>query len=841
MNRKFILKLVLALSLMICCVKFNSYAQNCTVNAGGNSIICGSATTLTGGVSGTVGAGNPTWTFISGPVVPTIATPNALTTNVSGMVNDGNYVFQLSHPCGSGTATSQVTITAHPRPASFTAGPDITTVCATTGTTPLAGVIPAGFTGQWRSVNIYNLVRFSNQVSTNSQFSSTSIGNPIFSLINTANHETDPAYYAILRITSLDGNCSYEDTTVVRFIPNPNIDAPTNISRCRPVGETRGWFDNTTNSPTFSTSYAGSAGTPANGTTVTLNVITQPAGANMTFDNIEIRRMYFNGMNVDGTYTFTLTIANNCDTFTTPVISFTYSGTTPNYVSFIKASQPEQWEIYDAGNSGGELHCSSMAGTTTPENFYFTINATDPPTVTSTITPTGIAPPGGYPTVSVAGAGTYDRVVTVTPPSGGWSVGTYKFNVSTSNGSCSRLQTYYIHISDGNRPNVVIPDQSVCYPGTGAISATIPLPAVYKGVVNTSYFQDYDPRYNFSVVSMPAGAATPTYTAGNLRNITSTSTVISNLNKAGDYVFRVTLANYTATVGPFYEAEYACSGSTYVDTFVVHVENQVNSNAGSDQAGICDHTVNLLGNPPGASSGSWQLVSAPSGAVPVITTPNNFSTTATNLDSIGEYKFRWTIISPLGGCTSQDEVSYFVTCALPVQLTYFTATASKGLGILNWATAGEERNKGFAIERSADGARWNSIGFVSSRAAGGNSSQKLDYEYVDAAPLTGINHYRLQQIGLDGTTEYSAVRTLRFETGKAVMVYPNPAKENVTIAHLEEGEQIKVYDVMGRQLSAINSDQSTVSLDISAFASGVYYLKIVSNAGKVSTWRLVKE
>ncbi len=66
------------------------------------------------------------------------------------MTVDGNYVFQLSRTCGVGTATSTVTITAHPRPASFTAGPDITNVCATVGATPLAGVIPAGFTGTWR-------------------------------------------------------------------------------------------------------------------------------------------------------------------------------------------------------------------------------------------------------------------------------------------------------------------------------------------------------------------------------------------------------------------------------------------------------------------------------------------------------------------------------------------------------------------------------------------------------------------------------------------------------------------------------------------------------------------
>lgn len=840
MNRKFILKLFIIVSL-VCYIPLINYAQNCTVNAGGNSIICGSSTTLTGGVAGTTGAGNPAWTFISGPAVPVIATPNALTTNVTGMVNDGNYVFQLSHPCGTGTATSQVTITAHPRPAGFTAGPDVTTVCATTGTTPLAGVIPAGFTGQWRAVNIFSLARYSTQVSTNAQFSSTTVGNPVFSLINKANHDIDPAYYAILRITSLDGNCSYEDTAIVRFFPNPEIIAPTNLTKCRGLGDTKGRIDNLTNSPAFSTRYAGSAGTPASGTTVTLNVITQPAGANMAFDYIEDRMVFFDGMTVDGTYTFTLTVSNNCDTFTTPVINLTYSGTIPELVNFTVPSEPEQWVIYNAVGSGGELHCSSMAGTSTPQNFYFTVNAADPPTVTTTVAPSGIIPPGGAPTVTVSGAGTYDRIATVTPPSGGWSVGTYRFSVNTSNGSCSRTQSYYIHISDGNRPDVVIPDQSVCYPGTGAISATIPLPAVYKGVINSSYFQDYNPIYNFSVISRPSGSAVPTYTSSNLRSITSTSTIISNLNKAGDYVFRVALANATSGIGPFYDAEYACSGSTYVDTFVIHVENPVNANAGSDQTGVCAQTVNLLGNAPGTGTGTWQLVTAPSGTAPVITAANNYATTATNLDSVGEYKFRWSIVSPMGGCTSQDEVSYFVTCALPVHLLDFTAVANNGISLLRWATTSEHNNKGFEIERSADGAQWIRIGFAATQAYGGKSNQKLDYEFRDMIPMEGINYYRLKQTDLDGITDYSAVRTLRFGGDQTIIVYPNPAKENVIITRLKGGEQVKVYDVMGRQMSEINNTGATLKLDLSTFASGVYYLKISMLSGQVSTYRLVKE
>jgi hypothetical protein len=285
------------------------------------------------------------------------------------MTVTGDYVFSLSHPCGTGTATSNVTITAHPRPASFTAGADITTICATTGTTNLAGVIPAGYTGSWRAVNIFSLARFNTQVSTNAQFSSTTAATPTFSLINTTTHEIDPAYYAILKITSLDGVCSYEDTTIVRFVPNPQIVSPTTISKCRNLANTLDFYDLQSTSPAFSTAYAGSAGTVANGTTVTLNVISQPAGANMTFYSIELRRAFFTGMSVNGTYQFTLTVTNSCGTYTTPTISFTYSGTTPSMVNFALPSHPEQSMVYASTGSGGELHCTNKVGTTAPELF----------------------------------------------------------------------------------------------------------------------------------------------------------------------------------------------------------------------------------------------------------------------------------------------------------------------------------------------------------------------------------------------------------------------------------------------------------------------------------------
>lgn len=662
---------ITALFLFLCFGYIKTQAQNCTANAGGNAIICGSTTTLTGGVSGTIGTGDPTWTFVSGPTTPTIVSPNTLITEVTGMVEDGDYVFQLSHPCGTGTATSTVTITAHPRHASFTAGPDITDVCATTGSTPLAGVIPPGFTGEWRSVNIYNFLHFGNQLSTNSQFSSTTSATPTFSLINKVNHEVDPAYYAILRITSLDGNCSYEDTTIVRFIPNPQL-VPRNWNLClSPTGER--YIDlelGATAGPNFATDYLEVAGSVASGTTVTLNVISTPPGGTLTYNRIATnRRMYVGGLEVPGNYVYSITVSNDCGTYTTDNYTYTVNGVTPRPVNFQPAghSAPEQLVLYSAGSSGGELHCSDKVGTTTPERFYFDIHPDDNPATTLVeITNSGIAPPGGFPTIGpVGGAGLQNRWVDITPPTGGWQIGTYRFTVTRSHdGSCPITQWYYIHISDNNRPDVEVPDVSLCYPGTGAISATIPLPEVYKGVVNNSYFQDLGAYYNFSVVSKPAGSGTPVYTASNLRTITHTSTTISNLTMAGDYVFRIVAFSGNGA-GPFLEQEYACSGALIDDTFTVRVENPINANAGSDQVQTCVNSLSLSGNDPGAGTGLWTIISSPVGSTPVVTDPSAYNTTVSGVATPGIYELTWAITSPNGGCNSSDHVSFEIISISP--------------------------------------------------------------------------------------------------------------------------------------------------------------------------------
>ncbi len=651
-------------------------AQSCTVNAGGNATICGTTYTLQGS-AGSNTVGNPTWTLVSKPSGapdPVISNVNSFTPNITGMTSPGSYVFRITQPCTSGpAATSQVTITAPGATTGFTAGPDITGISAITGVATLNATIPAGYTASWRYYNIYYKERYKEEITDNATMANSNTASPTLTLTKKADHNIDPAYRVILRITSINNpSCWYEDDAIVRFVPNPQIILPTTYSFCSSNSQRYMYFSN--GSPYIDASEPNSAGNSSFGTTVTLNVISQPAGGNMTYKYLQNESLDFNGVDIAGAYVFTLTVSNANGSYTTPQITFNYLGKNVTDVSFIDAAHPEQMQSYREGGSGGAVYCNK-AGDTSPITIYYTLNSSDSPSLAANAEVGGTIPPGGSPTLVLNGAGTRNRSVTVTPPSGGWRVGTYNIIIYTGSGTCSTYQNYYIHISDGNRPDVKVSNTTVCYPGSGTVTATIPLPAVYKGVVNSSYFQNFDGRYDFTLVSKPTGAANPTYETNNLRTFTNTSTVISNLDKPGEYVFKITAVIDAGGVDPgFISKEYACSGTSMEGTFSVFVSEQVGANAGSDQSISCVTTATLNGNNPGTqgSTGLWTLASKPSGAPdPVITNPTQYNSGVTNLVNSGTYTFNWTITT--GNCVSTTQSSINVT-AVPSSVTVTPAT-----------------------------------------------------------------------------------------------------------------------------------------------------------------------
>jgi hypothetical protein len=180
---------------------------------------------------------------------------------------------------------------------------------------------------------------------------------------------------------------------------------------------------------------------------------------------------------------------------------------------------------------------------------------------------------------------------------------------------------------------------------------------------------------------------------------------------------------------------------------------------------------------------------------------------------------------------------------LPVELTEFTAVASRGDAVLAWRTASEKNNNHFAVERSVDGREFTAVGQV---AGQGTSTQPKAYTFRDAGAAGRAKqlYYRLRQVDHDGTESTSPVRVVEFAKDEAAMLlYPNPASTAVTcsLAQLPAGTyQVKVLSLTGQTLSStqITNDQPR-TLDVTNLPAGVYTVH-VSNGTLNLTQRLVK-
>jgi len=174
---------------------------------------------------------------------------------------------------------------------------------------------------------------------------------------------------------------------------------------------------------------------------------------------------------------------------------------------------------------------------------------------------------------------------------------------------------------------------------------------------------------------------------------------------------------------------------------------------------------------------------------------------------------------------------------LPLQITSFGATHTADRVQLGWQTATELNTSRFIIQHSTDGSSFTDIGTVKAVGSGANS-----YSYPDTHPANGINYYRLESVDKDGAATYSKIVSCEMSVvSKQFTIYPNPAKDNVTISgnHIA---CVQVIDNLGRVVKVVSlKDATNPVLCVSGLAARVYNLKIQTSDGKVSGLGFVKE
>ncbi len=176
---------------------------------------------------------------------------------------------------------------------------------------------------------------------------------------------------------------------------------------------------------------------------------------------------------------------------------------------------------------------------------------------------------------------------------------------------------------------------------------------------------------------------------------------------------------------------------------------------------------------------------------------------------------------------------------LPLSFITFTGNYNSGEALLNWNTTSQLNSAYFIVERSLNGVDFSEVGTVS-------SSSIASYTYKDILPLTNTFsktiYYRLEAVDNNGIKTYSKSVAINIYQTTHFLIYPNPAKDVITIkSNDEQGGIWLISDISGHAvLTNRLEDKKIQQIGIGTLQKGIYNVTIFTISGK-QTQQIVVE
>lgn len=167
-----------------------------------------------------------------------------------------------------------------------------------------------------------------------------------------------------------------------------------------------------------------------------------------------------------------------------------------------------------------------------------------------------------------------------------------------------------------------------------------------------------------------------------------------------------------------------------------------------------------------------------------------------------------------------------------VTLANFEAIPNGKFIQISWNAMGEANMSNYEIQKSTNGSAFTSISTISAQ----NNQTNYKYNYIDAAPVNGINYYRIYSLDKAGRGNYSNILAVNtgFRQSKLV-VLPNPVQGgvlNLQLSNFESGKyNISLFSNAGQRVFArsmnFSEGSSNEIINIpTSISRGMYFLQV---------------
>lgn len=184
---------------------------------------------------------------------------------------------------------------------------------------------------------------------------------------------------------------------------------------------------------------------------------------------------------------------------------------------------------------------------------------------------------------------------------------------------------------------------------------------------------------------------------------------------------------------------------------------------------------------------------------------------------------------------------------MPVSFIELSATPFGNQMQINWATATEEKNNYFTVERSMDGANYIELGTVKGN---GTTAKASYYSFADEAPPAGMIYYRIKQTDFNGKSGYSSIIAVK-HSGKYKFeiqrLFPTPATDVVTVSLSSDepnNASVTVYNNSYKKVASFEKQlslgENIFNINVSEYEKGLHYV-VAEKGGLKTVARFMKE